>query len=101
MFDLPDAQDARHLILASEGYARASVNPMPPNRPNLHPRWVSYLRVEDASATAARVVAMGGRVVLAPRLDRHGGKIALVADPQGALFGLLEWTSDQSAGRPG
>ncbi len=94
VFNLPDAQDARHLILASESYARASVNPIPPSRPNARPRWVSYVRVEDATAMAARVAAMGGRVVLPPQLDRHGGKIALVADPQGALFGLLEWSSD-------
>ncbi len=98
VFDLPGAQDARHLILASESYARASVNPIPPSRPNAHPRWVSYVRVDDATATAARVAAMGGRVVLPPQLDRHGGKIALVADPQGALFGLLEWGGDAAGG---
>ena len=98
VFNLPDAQDARHLILASESYARASVNPIPPSRPNAHPRWVSYVRVEDAAAMAAKVTASGGRVLLPPQLDRHGGKIALVADPQGALFGLLEWRTDVSAG---
>ncbi len=98
VFDLPGAQDARHLILASESYARASVNPIPSSRPGAHPRWVSYLRVDDATAMAARVVAMGGRVVLPPQLDRHGGKIALVADPQGALFGLLEWPGDATRG---
>ncbi len=100
VFNLPDAQDARHLILASENYARASVNPIPPSRPNAHPRWVSYVRVEDAAAMAARVGAMGGRVVLPPQLDRQGGKIALVADPQGALFGLLEWPGDASGESP-
>jgi hypothetical protein len=29
-----------------------------------------------------------------PRADRHGGQLAVVADPQGAPIGLMEW-SDQ------
>ncbi len=98
VFPLPDPGDARHLILASDGYARASVNPIPATWTNGRPRWVSYVRVDDADATAARVTALGGRVVLPPRLDRHGGKIALVADPAGALFGLLEWSATATTG---
>jgi len=29
-------------------------------------------------------------------VDRHGGKLAVVADPSGAVFGLLEWTDSQT-----
>ena len=94
VFDLPDASDARHLILASDGYARASVNPFPAGWTSPRPRWISYVRVDDAAAAVARVTALGGHVVLPPHPDRHGGKIALVADPGGALFGLLEWSAD-------
>jgi predicted enzyme related to lactoylglutathione lyase len=39
----------------------------------------------------AKVVALGGRVLVKPQIDRHGGKVAVVADPFGAPFGLLEW----------
>jgi hypothetical protein len=44
----------------------------------------------------AKVVALGGRVLVEPRIDRHGGKVAVVADPFGAPFGLLEWTDADS-----
>ena len=44
---------------------------------------------------AAKVVALGGRVLVAPHVDRQGGRVALVADPQGAAFGLLEWTGTE------
>ena len=57
----------------------------------MHPHWLNYVRVEDAVKTAARVVALGGRMLVEPRLDRQGGKVAVVADPLGAPFGLLEW----------
>jgi uncharacterized protein len=91
VFELPTSQSAGHLILASGGYARASVNSRPASRPNMYPHWLNYVRVEDATASAAKVVALGGRVLVAPRPSRDGGKIALVADPLGAPLGLLEW----------
>ena len=54
------------------------------------------MRVADAVAASAKVQELGGRVLVTPRVDRHGGKIAVVADPQGAPFGLLEWTDTES-----
>ena len=78
-------------MLATEDYARASVNALPANRPNAYPHWTNYIRVGDAVETAAKVVALGGRVLVEPRVDRQGGRVALVADPLGARFGLLEW----------
>jgi predicted enzyme related to lactoylglutathione lyase len=84
-------------ILASGGYARASANGLPPNWSQTHPHWLGYVRVADATQAAARAVALGGRVLLQPRPDRHGGKLAVVTDPQGAPVGLLEWPEAQDA----
>lgn len=98
VFEVPGEPDAQHFILVSEGYARASVNPPPASRPAIYPHWLNYVRVDDATATAAKVVALGGRVLVEPRLNQGGGKIALVADPLGAPFGLLEWPTTGSEG---
>ena len=43
VFEMPADPGAQHLILASENYARASANTLPPDRPNEHPHW-QYLR---------------------------------------------------------
>ncbi len=96
VFELPASGSARHLLLASGNYARASVNSLPANRPNLHPRWLNFIRVEDAVKMTAKVAALGGRVLVQPRTDRQGGKVAVVADPSGAPFGLLEWPGAKS-----
>ncbi len=96
VFELPASESARHLLLASDNYARASVNTLPANKPNLHPHWLNYIRVEDAVKMTTKVVALGGRVLVSPRTDRHGGKVAVVADPLGAAFGLLEWSDTES-----
>ena len=91
VFALPPGEHGQHFILASGGYARASVNSLPESRPDAHSHWLNYVRVENAAATAARVVALGGRILVEPRAERNGGTIALVVDPLGAVFGLLEW----------
>jgi predicted enzyme related to lactoylglutathione lyase len=95
-FDLPATAGAQHVLLATDNYARASVNSLPANRPNLHPHWLGYVRVEDTVKMAERVVALGGHVLVEPRVDRHGGKLAIVADPLGAPFGLIEWPDSES-----
>ena len=95
-FDLPNEDDAKHLLFATEHYARASANTLPSNRPNAHPHWLSYVRVDNTEASAAKVVTLGGRVLVEPRADRHGGKVAVVSDPMGAPFGLLEWPDSES-----
>jgi len=96
VFELPASEGAQHLMLASDNYARASVNTLPANRPKAHPYWLNYVRVEDAVKMTAKVVALGGRVLVQPWIDRHGGKVAVVADPFGASFGLLEWQDTES-----
>jgi uncharacterized protein len=96
VFELPASGGAQHLLLASNNYARASVNSLPAGGPDAQPYWLNYVRVDDAVKTAARVVALGGRVLVEPWVDRHGGKVAVVADPLGAPFGLLEWPDTES-----
>ena len=97
VFELPASSvGVQHLLLASDNYARASVNTLPANRRNAHPHWLNYIRVEDTVKMTAKVVALGGRVLVEPRIDRHGGKVAVVADPLGAPFGLLEWPDTES-----
>ena len=96
VFELPATAGHQHLLLASDNYARASVNTLPVNSPNAHPHWLNYVRVGDAVKMTAKVVALGGRVLVEPRIDRHGGKVAVVADPLGTPFGLLEWPDTES-----
>jgi hypothetical protein len=96
VFELPAREGHQHLLLASDNHARASVNTLPTNRLNAHPHWLNYIRVEDTIKMTAKVVALGGRVLVEPRIDRHGGKVAVVADPLGAPFGLLEWPDTES-----
>jgi predicted enzyme related to lactoylglutathione lyase len=45
-----------------------------------------------------KATVLGGRVLVEPRADRNGGMVSVVADPEGAIFGLLEWPDTESKG---
>jgi predicted enzyme related to lactoylglutathione lyase len=100
VFDLPSDDDLDHLILSTDDYARASANSFPSGSARRHPHWLNFVRVENAANMAAKVAAMGGRVLVEPRVDRHGGMLAVVADPAGAPFGLMEWSDSDTKAEP-
>lgn len=50
-----------------------------------HSQWRWYVSVEDADATAAAILARGGSVLDGP-MDSPFGRVATVADPEGASF---------------
>jgi uncharacterized protein len=98
VFDLQSDDGLQHAVLATDNMARASVNSLPADAMHRHPHWLNFIRVADASATATNAVALGGKVLVAPGVDRHGGKFAVIADPSGAPFGVMEWNdSDDKA----
>jgi predicted enzyme related to lactoylglutathione lyase len=100
VFELPSDDDSEHLILSTDDYARASANSLPSGSTRRHPHWLNFVRVDHAADMAAKVTAMGGRVLVEPRVDRHGGMIAVVADPAGAPFGLMEWSDSDTKAEP-
>ncbi len=52
--------------------------------------WVNHVAVESVDRTAARVRQLGGRVIMPP-FDTPGvARTAVVASPEGAIFGLWE-----------
>jgi hypothetical protein len=100
VFDLPSDDGLEHVILSTDDYARASVNAWPRDASRRHPHWLNFVRVVDAVGVAAKAVALGGRVLVEPHIDRHGGQVAVVADPTGAPFGVLEWSDTDSKEEP-
>ena len=100
VFDLASDDGFAHVILSSDDYARASVNTLPAGSARRHPHWLNFIRVDHTIDTVAKVVSSGGRVLVEPHVDRHGGEVAVVADPAGAPFGLMEWTDSDSKVEP-
>jgi predicted enzyme related to lactoylglutathione lyase len=100
VFDLPNDGPLEHLILSSDDYARVGVNSLPNDSAHRRPHWLNFVRVVDAADTATRAATLGGRVLVEPRLDRHGGRVAVIADPTGAPFGIMEWSQSDTQQEP-
>ena len=69
-------------ILSPEELSRAD---------DMAPRWLTHFAVADPAAAAERAEALGGSVLLAPSADFRDGRMALIADPAGALLVLHQW----------
>jgi predicted enzyme related to lactoylglutathione lyase len=59
-------------------------------RDGLPAAWTTYVCVDDADATAAAVLAAGGALVAEPFDSLDDGRIAIAADPAGAVFGIWQ-----------
>lgn len=67
---------------------------VPPQVPS---HWFAYIAVKDVDKSTALVAASGGQVMRAP-FDIPGiGRIAVVADPVGAPFGMITPVMDATA----
>lgn len=53
------------------------------------PHWMTYFQVADVDATLTQIVDLGGHV-LRPAHDSARGRVATVADPEGARFSLIQ-----------
>lgn len=62
------------------------------------PHWGGYIATADADATAAQVQQAGGRVVMAPMDVMQFGRMAIFADPEGAVFGVWQGREMSGAG---
>jgi uncharacterized protein len=100
VFDAESTDGMEHLILSSDDYARASANALPDNQDRRHAHWLNFIRVDNATDMSAKAVALGGRVLVEPHLDRHGGTVSVVADPAGAPVGLMEWSNSDTKTEP-
>ena len=92
--DVDEDQEAgaNYRLLKAGDKPRVGVMPNPLE--GLDPVWVSYLRVADPAAIAARVADLGGRVIVEARPRPLGGEVAFIAGPSGAGIALQTWPLD-------
>jgi hypothetical protein len=82
---------APHYLFVADGYARASVAEIPAERSGMQPDWLYFVRVSSVADSLAQVVKLGGRILMHPKPDVLDGRLAIVVDPAGAAFGMMEW----------
>jgi uncharacterized protein len=84
-----------YVIAELNGSTAAGIGPKPQGMP-MPSAWTTYLAVDDAEATVSKIADAGG-AILAPAFDvMDAGRMAIAADPTGAVFGL--WQSKRHTG---
>jgi predicted enzyme related to lactoylglutathione lyase len=91
-WDIPESENAEQ----TGGYRQAMLRGkpvagmMPLMQEGQPPAWSSYVSVEDADATVAKVKEAGGTVMAEPMDVMDLGRMAIFADPTGAVLGIWQ-----------
>lgn len=89
--EMPDGDVYREIQL--DGRTIAGIltigDDFPPEVPN---NWQTYFSVEDCQAALERVEELGGQVAMPP-MELPVGTMAVVSDPQGGTFTIIELSS--------
>ena len=75
-------------VLSADGKDRGGIMKAPmPQSPTM---WIPYVHVASADASAEKAKKLGGQVKMGPDSIPKVGRIAVLADPQGATIGILQ-----------
>ena len=64
--------------------------------PGSAPQWLAYVKVEDTDGIAAKAAKFGGTVITEPFDVAGVGRIAVIKDPQGAVFGIFTSEAEEA-----
>ncbi|MEV6206226.1 VOC family protein [Kitasatospora sp. NPDC051914] len=70
------------------GRAVGGVTPLAGDAPGASAHWLTYFAVDDVDSTVDALVKSNGTVLKSP-FDMRAGRMAVVADPQGAQFAVI------------
>lgn len=83
-----DPATGGYSLARARGVAVTTLGPLPD--PSVPTTWTAYFAVDDLEAAAATAVDAGGSVLLAPGEPVPGIRLAVAADPVGAVLGLWQ-----------
>src|SRR3954453_20233880 len=72
------------------GYGVVGMLRTPPDAKGTPSCWTGYIYVDNVDATVEKLSAAGGRTMRPPMDIPNIGRLAIVADPQGAPFALFK-----------
>ena len=95
--DTVDGLDGAYSVFKTGGESRTGLVATP--NEDVRPVWAPYIGVENLATTLKRTADLGGRVVLAPRDDFGGGRVALIEDTTNAMVFVYQMPSSTESSR--
>lgn len=88
-FEVGPPESGFYTMCLKNGRPAAGIGKKPDGAP-FPPAWTVYMASADADATTAAVREKGGAVVMGPMDVMEEGRMAIYADPTGAVFGVWQ-----------
>jgi predicted enzyme related to lactoylglutathione lyase len=82
-----EGADPPYLVISNDGHSNGGIRPPAP--PGTPPSWLVYFATAEIEASLAKATELGGQVFV-EATDIGIAKIAVVQDPQGAVFALYD-----------
>jgi uncharacterized protein len=83
--------DGQYWSITNRGRQNGGLMPMPPGS---HPAWNLYFAVEDVDAAVAKAGELGGATIMGPMDIPNGSRLAVIRDPQNAVFSIAAGPMD-------
>jgi predicted enzyme related to lactoylglutathione lyase len=87
---MPGDPPAKHYVARLRGKDVAGISSPLPGGALPRPEWMTYVAVESADLAATRAREVGGVIVVEPFDAAAFGRMAVLRDPQGAVFGIWQ-----------
>jgi predicted enzyme related to lactoylglutathione lyase len=95
---IPESDGAVYSMAQLKGHDVAAIASMPPGPAGIPPHWNTYITVSDADDAVAIAEKAGGTVMM-PAFDvMDAGRMAVIADPTGAIFNVWQAKNHIGAG---
>jgi uncharacterized protein len=92
---MPPESDGKYLMARLRGGDVAAIGALPEGGPPTAV-WNTYIQVDSADDATSKVIDAGGRVIMPPFDVMDAGRMAMLADPEGAAFCV--WQPGRHAG---
>ncbi|PRX44344.1 hypothetical protein B0I33_112222 [Prauserella shujinwangii] len=85
-----------YLLCSLGGRTVAGIGSVPPGQEGMPAAWTTYLATSDVDTSVSAVTGAHGQVLVPPMDVLSAGRMAVAADPTGAVFGL--WQAGDTLG---
>jgi predicted enzyme related to lactoylglutathione lyase len=85
-----ETDEGGYTMWANNGRPNGGMMAIAPEMGPMPPNWSVYFAVEDINAAVEKAQALGGTVFNGPMEIGAAGSIAIIADPQGAVFTAIQ-----------
>ncbi|SRR5258708_6387422 len=90
-----DEKNNSYIMIKNKGRSNGGIFAMTPEMGTMPPNWTVYFTVKNLDESLAKVKELGGQVYMGPK-EISIGKIAMIADPAGAAFMMIEMSIQPS-----